>query len=119
MSGSLCRPTGHLAYSPWCKFSTQIRVATVPLDVWAETYLPDGTVDFMWIDVQGAEGRVFRGGKNVLSRTRYVKAEAHVGEMYEGQPTEAEMAALLSGWTCLGRYGDDLLWQNQKVSCSW
>lgn len=117
MSGSICRPTGHLDYSPWCKFNTTIKVPTTTLDDWAMAFLPAGTaVDLLWIDVQGAEGRVFRGGQRTLARTRWVKAEAHAGEMYEGQPTEAEMLALLPGFEVVGRFADDLLFRNARIA---
>lgn len=116
MSGSLCQPTGHLGYSPWCKFETTIDVECETLDAWAEAAIPAGKViDFIWIDVQGAEGRVFRAGRATLARTRLLKVECHDGEMYAGQPNQAELDALLAGWTCLGRYGDDLVYRNGDI----
>jgi hypothetical protein len=46
--------------------------------------LNDTVVDFMWVDVQGAEDLVFTGAKDVLSRTRYVYTE-YATDLYEGQ----------------------------------
>ena len=108
-SGSLCRPTGHLAYSPWCTFDNEIKVPTATLDGWARDHLPTGQIDLCWIDVQGAEMRVFRGGAETLARTRVVKVECHRTQMYEGAPSEAEMLAFFAGWRCLGRFADDMV----------
>lgn len=114
LSGSLCRPTGHLGYSPWCKFETRIRVPVTTLDTWAAARLgPGSPVDLLWIDVQGAEGMVFRGGAETLARTRWIKAECHRGEMYAGQPTEAEMIGMLPAFDCVGRWADDLLFRRR------
>ena len=119
-SGSLCLPTGHLQRSPEITFPKQILVRTTTLDVWAEVYFPHVMhnphvlIDFIWMDVQGAELRVLRSGKKTLNRTRYLYLECHEQILYDGQPTEKEIIAELTGWTCLGRYGDNLLFRNEK-----
>lgn len=114
-SGSLCKPTGHLRRSPEITFNSRISVMSMRLDDWAAAYLPkDGVIDFIWIDCQGAERRVLSAGQETLRRTRFLKAECHRGELYEGQPTEAEMFAMLPGWTCLGRWADDLILRNDR-----
>ena len=98
---------------PVCSFPTTIKVTAITLDEWAEATLDlDRPVRLMWIDVQGAEGRVFRGGRETLGRTEWIKAECHPTELYAGQLTEAAMFAMLPGWECVGRYGDDLLMHN-------
>ena len=35
--------------------------------------------------------------------------------MYEGQPDEAEMAALLPDHECLGRWADDLVFRHRRL----
>lgn len=113
-SGSLNVPTGHLSDSPWCKFDTTITVPTKRLDDWAKTVeLP--RVDFMWIDVQGAERRVFAGGLETLAKTRFVKVECHPREMYAGQFTQNELIEFFKGWACLGRFANDLLFVNRGI----
>lgn len=117
LSGSLCAPTGHLTYSPWCKFEHEITVQTETLDAWAAKHLePDAIVDLAWVDTQGAEGKVIAGGRDTLARTRWLKIEAHRTRMYEGALLDAELIAMLPGWVCLGRYADDLVLHNARLA---
>ena len=112
-SGSLCRPTGHLEYSPWCTFDRRITVRTRTLDEWAAKWLGRAeVVDLVWMDTQGAEPRVIRGGPRTLARTRFLKLECHRQVMYEGALLQDELLALLPEFELLGRYGDDLLLRN-------
>lgn len=68
-SGSLLEPTGHLIDHPWCVFEQQTTVVTRRLDsVTAELKL--NRIDFIWMDVQGAEKLVLAGanaGSNPVS----------------------------------------------------
>jgi len=115
-SGSLFRPTGHLVYSPWCKFDSKIEVPTITLDEWAEENIPnEPIIDFIWIDTQGAELDIFRGGLHTLAKTRFVKTECHRTIMYEGAPTEGDLRGFFYEWTYIGRYADDLLFRNDAV----
>ena len=91
-------------------------VTVMTLDGWRARCAPLlRRVDLWWMDVQGAEARVLRGGTDTLRKTRILKLECHRGEMYAGQATEEELLGMLSGWTCLGRYGDDLLLRNDAL----
>ena len=54
-SGSLHAPKEHKTKFPWCKFDKSIAVAARSLDSWAGQH-GIGTVDFIWADMQGAEG---------------------------------------------------------------
>jgi FkbM family methyltransferase len=116
-SGSLCAPTGHILDSPWCKFERTFEVVTATLDGCMAELWPAwlGTIDFIHIDVQGAERRVFAGGKETLKRTRYVRAENHPTEQYAGQWTDKEMVSWFEvmGFSCLGRFANDLLLCNE------
>jgi len=114
-SGSLCRPTGHVQRSPEITFDAIIEVQTERLDDWADQMLPSGVIDLIWIDVQGAEKRVFDGGKRTLARTRFVKTECHREQLYEGQWTEAELLAFFAGWNPIGRFGDDVVLHNPNA----
>jgi FkbM family methyltransferase len=62
-------------------------------------------IDLLWIDVQGAEGNVLKGGRNTLGRTAAVFLEvALVDSPYEGTLFFPELNALLSGFGffCVG-----------------
>lgn len=112
-SGSLAQPTGHLTYSPWCKFENKIVVPTTTLDEWEKSF-NFGYIDFIWSDIQGAESRMFPHAITTVRKTRFVKAECHPKQMYEGQWAECQMVDFFArgGFSCLGRYADDLLFKN-------
>lgn len=110
-SGSLRRPTGHLIRSPEITFDQSITVSTTTLDDWAAALSPD----LIWCDTQGNERAVFSAGVETLKRTRWVKAECHEQVLYDGAWTEAEMLEFFDGWTCLGRWADDLLFRNDSL----
>lgn len=89
-SGSLCKPTLHLEAHPWCEFR-ETRVPVVTLDS-----LEIPRVDLAWIDVQGAQMKVIRGGRATLAeRVQAVYIECHAAPLYEGEPSLEEIARAL------------------------
>jgi FkbM family methyltransferase len=48
--------------------------------------LPPGPVDYLKLDVQGAEDMVLRGAEAVLARTAVIHCEVEFSAIYEGQP---------------------------------
>ena len=54
-----------------------------------------GDIDFIKIDVQGAEVDVFRGAPNTLAKATLIQAEVEFVEMYEGQPLFADVDRVL------------------------
>jgi FkbM family methyltransferase len=65
------------------KYKT-ITVPTKTLD--SRNYFDGDTIDFIKIDVQGAELDILKGGENTLKRTKYVLAEVSLVEYNEGAP---------------------------------
>ena len=74
------------------------------------------TVDFIWADVQGAEGDMIRGGLRVLSRTRYLYTEWSDDELYEGQATLTEILRLLPDFRVVELWSDDVLLENTRLA---
>lgn len=93
-SGSIRRP---LNLEPWLRFDTEIEVASRTLDDWSATHAPD-VIDFIWMDVQGAELDVILGGHETLKRTRFIYTEYSNVEQYEGQPHLDDLVSQLPGW---------------------
>ena len=116
-SGSIHAPKIHLSEFEWCRFESAITVEGVSLDSWAERN-GVGDVDFIWADVQGAERELIEGGRATLARTRYLYTEYSDHELYEGQPTLAELLRLLPGFAVVKRYSDrhqgDVLLRNRR-----
>ena len=117
-SGSLLAPGLHLTTYPHIAFPETVEVTTVKLDGYAAT-LGIGKVDFIWMDVQGAEGLVIKGATELLKRTRFLYTEYAEPPLYGGQPSLKEFKALLGpGWRVLKNYGvpmapfGDVLFEN-------
>jgi FkbM family methyltransferase len=116
-SSSIVAPTKHLEAHPWCTFDDWARVVTAPPDSYLISFLgsPNGVVDLIWADVQGAQRQVIAGGQLMLSRTRYLYIEVHPEPMYEGEPTFEELCELLPYWEVVQRYPADVLFANKKM----
>src|SRR5258708_25158665 len=114
LSGSIHRPTGHLGSEPLVTFTKILTVPTTSLDSWCARHQTDA-VDFLWMDVQGAEGDVFRGGSNTLGKTRILYTEGSDTEQYEGQLTTKQLLAQLPDFEVLTRYPSDILLRNRRL----
>jgi len=84
-SSSILRPSGHIKEHPWCKF-TEEKVTTVRFDS-----LKIPKVDFIHMDVQGAEIKVLQGMGKVLDTVTAVFLEVSSMELYEGQPLKPDV----------------------------
>jgi len=80
-SGSIRKPKNHKIVHPWCKFEKTIIVKTKTLDTWCREKAIN-RIDFIWMDVQGAEIDVIQGGRNALRSTRYLYTEYSNEEFY-------------------------------------
>src|SRR6266545_307290 len=113
-SSSLKRPKHHLRRYP-VSFGAAIEVQTVTLDTFArEAGLT--AVDFIWANVQGAEGDLARGGVEALRRTRYLFSEYSNDEMYEGQATLRELLACLPQFRVLELWPEHVLLENTSFA---
>jgi 2-O-methyltransferase len=109
-SSSLKRPTGHLEMHKWITFPGTAMVECRRLDD-----IDIGIIDFMWVDVQGAEDIVFSGAANTLTRTRYVYTE-YATNLYEGQLNREQLLAVFGPkWTVVHDFGGDLLLKNTTI----
>lgn len=114
-SGSIRKPKTHLRRYPWCMFRPAVSVDIVRLDTWAQSWLDgEATIDFLWADVQGAEGDLIAGGRETLRRTRYFYTEYSNEEMYEGQARLDHILAALPEFELLTQYPNDVLLRNRQ-----
>lgn len=111
-SNSLLKPVNHLKHYPDIKFRDTELVQVRPLDA---IPLPAG-INTLVMDVQGGEGHVLRGGRQVLTGIDYVYTEVNAddGNLYEGATGITELDAILyeferveTSWTKQG-WGDSL-----------
>lgn len=112
-SSSLKRPTGHLTLHKWITFPQTVLVECRRLDDIVS--LKTGIIDFIWVDVQGAEDMVFTGAKNTLLRTRYVYTE-YEKDLYEGQLDRTQLLSLFGpDWGIVHDFGGDILLKNLRL----
>jgi len=84
-SSSLLRPKAHLDEHKWCHFNEKTAHVRT-LDSF------NLTIDFIHIDVQGAELKVFEGAGVTMQKVRAIYCEVAQVELYEGQPMFGEVS---------------------------
>lgn len=80
---------------PWLKFDKKRTVKTVKL----ETYMKEENIqqiDFMHLDVQGAELKVLKGMGAMISRLKVLWLEVENVELYEHQPLKKDLNDFLN-----------------------
>jgi len=113
-SGSLRAPKAHKEKWPWCRFDATAAVPVRSLDTWAREH-GVGDVDFIWADMQGAEGDLIEGGRATLARTRYLYTEYSNEELYEGEPTLPMILDMLPDFSVVKLYPEDMLLKNNSI----
>lgn len=113
-SSSIHKPTQHLELFPWCTFEEQVVVPCHTLDtLFVRERL--GHIDLLWVDVQGAEADMIRGGSLALAATKYLFMEAETKLLYEGQVLREDLLTMLSTWEVVQEYKWNLLLRNKSV----
>jgi len=110
-SSSIKQPKNHLYRFP-VSFGDAVEVELVALDTFCHQHGLD-VIDFIWADIQGAEGEMIRGGRRTLARTRYLYTEYSDDEMYEKQATLREILKMLPNFRVLELWPDDVLLENR------
>jgi FkbM family methyltransferase len=112
-SSSIKPPKNHLHRFP-VTFGGAVEVPLVTLDTF---YARHGleVVDFIWADIQGAEGEMIRGGRRALARTRYLYTEYSDDELYEQQATLKEMLEMLPSFRVLELWPEEVLLENRDL----
>jgi 2-O-methyltransferase len=111
---SSLRAPGLAHYARWpITFEGKAVVKTISLD---DFYENQGiqTIDFIWCDIQGAEGDMIRGGEHALSHTRFLYTEYSDFGEFEGQINLEEIMSLLPDWEIVYQWPDDVLLKNRR-----
>lgn len=114
-SSSLLEPTGHRSMYPSVTFERTCEVETARLDDWAARTIPNGLIDFIWMDVQGAEHLVIAGGSSTFARTRFCYFEHSESELYKGQQGLRQLLRTLRTHRLLCTYEDNALTVNTEL----
>jgi FkbM family methyltransferase len=96
-SSSLLKPSALMTkFHSWLRFDTEVRVPTRRLDS-VLTELGIKRVDFIHMDVQGAELMVLQGSVDILPSVACIWLEVGTEAIYEHQPSAAKTQKFLEG----------------------
>lgn len=89
-SSSLLAPKEHKKVHKWVKFDKKIQVKTQRLDSFCRDH-GIAKIDFIYLDVQGAELMVLEGAGDLLKKVGAIWLEVEAIELYEGQPLKTDV----------------------------
>ena len=96
---------------PWIDYTQSVDVPIITLDSWFKSIEGDH-VDFMWIDVEGANEELIKGGMSVLSKTDWIYMECFENDPhYDGELSISEILELLPNYTLVKQYSCDSLFR--------
>lgn len=113
-SSSIKQPFNHLLRYP-VTFGEAVPVVVQTLDSFCEEQRLDGVIDFIWSDIEGAEGDMILGGRQTLKRTRYLFTEFSDDELYKDQVTLREILEMLPQFKVIEMWQDYVLLENQEL----
>lgn len=93
-SSSLLEPGLHLSVHPWVEFTEVIEVSTRRLDRLCHD-LGVTRIDFLHLDVQGAELMVLAGAGLLLADVTAIWLEVEAVPLYRGQPLAPDVEAFM------------------------
>ena len=118
-SSSIRPPKNHLEAHPWCQFKSVVQVPVNTLDNTFSTFSRIDHIDFIWADIQGAEGDMVKWGQEALKHTRYLYCEYSDAELYEGEMKLNDWMQLLPGkWSTIEKWPHDILLRNDSYGVS-
>lgn len=79
----------------WLKFEEKVEVATNTLNNFCQSYSID-EIDFIHMDVQGAELMVLKGAGDFLRRIKLIWMEVEEVSLYEQQPLKPEVQSFMA-----------------------
>ena len=113
-SSSIMKPKNHLLRYP-VTFNEMVEIQLTSLDTFYRQQGLD-TIDFIWADIQGAEGEMVRGGRQALARTRYLYTEYSDDELFENQASLKDILELLPDFRVLELWPEDVLLENRRLA---
>lgn len=95
----------------------EVQVKCYKFDTYYQKRTLQPIIDFIWADIQGAEGDLIDGGQVAFSNVRYFYTEYSNDELYEGEIGLEEILKKLPGnWSVVEDYGSDVLLKNESLS---
>ena len=95
-SSSLLPPSEEMQkHTAWLKFNEKITVPTERMDDFCSEKMIDH-IDFIHLDVQGAELKVLEGAGELLSKVTAIWMEVEAVELYKGQPLKSDVEQFMN-----------------------
>ncbi len=118
LGNSLRHPKEILVSAPWLVYE-DVEVSYVTLDYICEM-LYISVIDFLWVDIEGANREMINGGKEALKKTRYLYLEVDRQENYEGEMLFEELSAAMTKlrFGLVHRFESDCLYRNLRMGMS-
>jgi len=119
-SSSIKKPKEHLETTPWCTFDKTIEVDSITVDSFCNRENIN-KIDFIWMDVQGAEDLVFEGASDTLTNNKvdYIYTEFSDKELYENQMNLKQIKNSLPNYETVDFFnekgGTDVLLKNKNL----
>lgn len=95
-SSSILPPKEHLNYHPKTAFNKTIEVPVTTLRDWATEHGIDH-IDFLWLDLQGAEFKVLLSSRDLIGSVHAIYMEVSLVEQYEGTKLYPDVRSFLEG----------------------
>jgi len=115
-SNSLKKPKSHLEKVQWCKFEDEIEVECITIDGYCSENNIE-KIDFIWMDVQGAEDLVLTGISKMRDKIRFIYTEYNDEDLYENSANKEKIINILgSNWSIVYDFGSDILLENTKFN---
>jgi FkbM family methyltransferase len=115
-SGSIKKPKLHKDILPWCKFDEVVEVKSIRM----ETYCSQNninSIDFVWMDVQGAEEEVLKSFGDYINKVKYIFTEYSEDELYENCANKKNILDLLGdSWSIIHDFKTDILIKNNNYN---
>jgi FkbM family methyltransferase len=118
-SSSLLAPDKHLEVYPWCKFENTITVKTDTIENFCRTRSIN-SIEFIHLDVQGAELMVLKGAGNFIHQIKSIWLEVEHIALYKDQPLHQEVEAFMQSHGFIltkfrvGGFSGDQLYLNKE-----
>jgi FkbM family methyltransferase len=93
-SSSLLKPREVLIHYPWLNFDVTKKIQTKKLKTFCHEQSIE-SIDYIHMDVQGAELMVLEGADDFLKNIKCIRAEFEDVELYEGQPLKNNLIEFL------------------------
>lgn len=116
-SSSLLEPEKHIEIFPWVKFNERIKVKTQTVEDFCN-YNNIDSIDFIHMDVQGAELLVLNGAKSKINFIKMIWLEVENIDLYKNQPLKKDVENFMmsNGFSLIkdtvNNIAGDQLWVN-------